>query len=283
MENSQNPSVYDELRVLTSVESVSLMDSICEETLRRILVTPFICRNSLMNLLLKLNIQVATLILSLLDLILSSDLRSLLGESHFVDLQKVIWILRFIFNDANDYRLFTNEHRQDITQLVWYMNRISSIQGVNSLKPHIDGIVDELILLTNESIESLSELSDRRDYSLYEMGWIAGTTVDVICSMGLMLTSVSEVFMKCSPVYSLLLEKWMGNLYDMVLMYSSFPDLGERDSELRSEKTWKSTIHITRKCVDEVMWYEEVDEYKEIVLECLDRLTIVTYDILDRN
>ena len=70
---------------------------------------------------------------------------------------------RFIFNDANDYRLFTNEHRQDITQSVWYVTRISSIKGVNSLKPQIDGSVDELILLTNESIESLNELSDKRE------------------------------------------------------------------------------------------------------------------------
>lgn len=29
---------------------------------------------------------------------------------------------------------------------------------------------------------------------MYEMGWITGTTVDMVCSMGLMLTSVSEVF-----------------------------------------------------------------------------------------
>ena len=75
----------------------------------------------------------------------------------------------------------------------------------------------------------------------------------------------------------------MKSLYDKLVLYSTIPGLNERDKDGRSERLWKSTLHITRRSVDEVVWYEELDEYKEIVLECLDRVTILTYSLLDLN
>ena len=258
------------------------MNILCEETMRRIKTTPLTCPSTIMSLMLTLNIQLITFILSIIDLILSSDLCTLLKGSNFHDIANAVQVSRFLFADGLDYHLFTKEHMQPIILLLWYMNRISTIKGANAFKPDIDEMIDQLELLLRESDKSLKGVSDSRKYSIYEMKSIAGTTVDMIGSLSILLTSTCEFFDEYVPACSMILHKWIGYLYCVLILYSLIPSIHGEEDDLKVEMTWKTTIRSTRRCVDDVVWYEGLEIHRDYVLDCLDRLTVLMYSLIDR-